>query len=126
MKTLADYVAAAKAVVEDVPPATVLSEGHLLLDVREAAELGAEGTLEGALHVPRGLLEAKADPASPVRDERLVAALEAGETIDVFCAVGARGALAAKTLGEMGYRARNVEGGMKAWKEAGLPVVADR
>ena len=93
--------------------------------MREAAELGAEGAIEGALHVPRGLLEAKADPASPVRDERLVAAREAGETIDVFCAVGARGAMAAMTLGEMGYRARNIAGGMQAWKAAELPVVAD-
>ena len=125
MKTLADYVSAAKAATEQVEPASASADGNLLLDVREAAELGAEGAIEGALHVPRGLLEAKADPASPVRDERLVAARESGETVDVFCAVGARGAMAAQTLGEMGYRARNVAGGLKAWKEAGLPVATD-
>jgi len=54
-----------------------------------------------------------------------VAAREENETIDVFCAVGARGVMAAMTLGEMGYRARNIAGGIKAWKEAGLPVSAD-
>ena len=125
MKTLADYVAEAKEATEQIEPQRAAGEDNLMLDVREAAELGAEGAIEGALHIPRGLLEAKADPASPVRDERLVEAREAGTTIDVFCAVGARGALAAKTLDEMGYRARNVAGGLKAWKAAGLPVTTD-
>ena len=70
----------AKAATEQVSPRTAAEAGNLILDVREAAELGAEGRIEGSLHVPRGLLEAKADPASPFRDERLVAALESGET----------------------------------------------
>ena len=97
----------------------------LVLDVREPDELHEKGRVPNALHVPRGLLESRADPDSPAANERLTAARGGesnGTTVDVLCASGARAALAAATLDRMGYRARVIEGGMGAWAEAGLPV----
>ncbi len=80
----------------------------VLLDVRESEEWAA-GRAPGALHIPLGDL----DPA------RL-----AGEEVLVLCRSGNRSGRATTMLLEAGVRARNVEGGMQAWLEAGLPVVA--
>lgn len=85
----------------------------VLLDVREPGEWEA-GHVPEAIHVPRGLLEWKADPTSPAHDPRL-----AGARIAVICASGGRSLLAAKTLRDMGYeQVFSVAGGMKAWGSA--------
>ena len=55
-------------------------------------------------------------------DATLAARQDGGRPVHVLCASGGRAALAAAMLGEMGYDARVIEGGMTAWKEAGLPV----
>ena len=68
---------------------------------------------------PRGLLEFFADPTSPRHKDAL---LPGGRTI-VVCASGARATLAALTLKNMGYEDVAVlEGGLKAWMDAGLPT----
>ena len=69
--------------------------------------------------MPRGMLEFRADPSSPahlpdMRPERRVI---------LHCASGGRSALAAATLAAMGYRdVAHLDGGLTAWREAGLPV----
>lgn len=94
--------------------------------MREPAELDGKGRVPDALHMPRGLLEAHADPDSPMASERLTAARGGGTatSVDVSCVSGARTALAAATLDRMGHRASRpvIEGGMEAWAGAGLPV----
>ena len=93
--------------------------GLLLLDIREIQERVDLGTIPGAKHAPRGMLEFWADPKSPYyrnwfQEER--------RTI-LFCAGGARSALAARTLLDMGFRdVAHLEGGFKAWKEEGRTV----
>lgn len=91
----------------------------LLLDIREIQELVDKGTIPGATHTPRGMLEFWASPDSPYarsffqRDKRTV----------VFCAGGGRSVYAVKTLEEMGFtNVINLEGGFGAWQEAGEPV----
>ena len=64
----------------------------VLLDVREPTEW--ETHIAGALQIPRGILEAKADPTSPRHDP----ALDPGKQVIVYCRSGARSALAAVTL----------------------------
>lgn len=121
--SMKELVAEARAQVATVSPAKARAADGLILDVREPAELAKEGRVPDALHVPRGLLEAHADPGSPMASERLIAARgRAGPVVDVLCASGARATLAAATLGRMGYRARVIEGGLEAWAKAGLPV----
>ena len=117
-----DLVAEARRAVEAVPPEEARArEGALVLDVREPGELEAKGRVPGALHVPRGLLEASADPDSPMAEARLTEAR--GRPVLTLCASGARAALAAATLKRMGYDgAAVIEGGIEAWRKAGLPV----
>ena len=123
MKTAADLVATARGQVENLPPAAVAGEldagGVVLVDVREPAERDDQGVITGAVHVPRGMLEFFADPSSPAHLSELVPE----RRVILHCASGGRSALAAATLAAMGYRdVAHLDGGLAAWREAGLPV----
>jgi rhodanese-related sulfurtransferase len=95
------------------------SSATVLLDIRELQERVDLGTIPGSLHVPRGMLEFWADPASPyyrdyfAEDARLV----------VFCAGGGRSVLAALALQDMGFsNVAHLEAGFGGWQKAGKPV----
>lgn len=125
-KGIKDFVAEAKATVETISPeqaeANARSGAGLLLDVREPGELAKDGKLgPDHIHIPRGLLEAKADPDSGVAEADLTA-VQGKSPIMVVCASGARAAMAAARLKEMGYDAQLVDGGLAGWKKAGLPT----
>jgi rhodanese-related sulfurtransferase len=119
-----DLVAEARAEIDAMSPQAAheaAAGGDLILDVREPGELSSDGRIAGALHLPRGVLEAKADPDSPAAEKDLTRHRGQGR-VHVLCASGARAALAAHTLTRMGYEATIIEGGLKAWKDGGLPV----
>ena len=121
LKTVAEMVAEAKGQIENVSPKETADEAAsgqvVLLDVREPVEW--EHHIAGAVQVPRGLLEFAADPASP----RHNAELDPARRVIVYCRSGARAAMAAVTLKSMGYEnVANLEGGLGAWQEAGLPT----
>lgn len=97
----------------------MLGDGALLLDVRDAPELTNSGRAAGSHHVPRGMLEFRADPDSPYHDPEF----RRDRPLILHCASGGRAALAGKLLKEMGYAEVYNLGGLKDWKEAGLPVV---
>ena len=123
IKSAKDLVAAANAAVAgaSVDEAAQLAgkDGVVFLDVREPNEWQA-GHVPGAVHVPRGLLEFKADPGLPAAH---VKALDPAKKVVVYCASGGRSALAAKTLQDMGYPdVVNMQGGFGAWSQAGKPV----
>lgn len=85
---------------------------QVLIDVREGEEYN-EGYVPGATWIPRGKLEQRIEDAVPERDADIV----------LYCAGGNRSALAARTLGEMGYsRVRSLIGGYGAWKKGGHPI----
>lgn len=121
-KTVEDLVAEAKAGIEAVSPDEIAGEVRAgdvaVIDVREQDEW--EGChIQGAIHVPRGWLEFKADPGSPFADPRL----DPATRFVVHCAAGKRSALATARLREMGYEhVVNLEGGIEAWEKAGHPV----
>jgi len=122
MKTVQSMLAEADAAVPRISPeeakGMVGRNDVLFLDVREPPEVAASGKVPGALAVPRGLVEFRADPASPLHD----AAFDRGKTVIAYCASGGRSALVGKTLKDMGYgNVRNL-GGFKAWVDAGGPV----
>ncbi len=96
-----------------------LSSGHaVFLDVREPEEW-QHGHIEGSVPAPRGLLEFFADPASPRHKQQL----DPDGRVIVICASGARASLAAATLEAMGYgNVAILEGGLKGWTSAGLPL----
>lgn len=125
--TLAQMVAAARSEAREISPAAA-AQAHnqgkldLILDVREPHEY-AETHIPDAVNIPRGLLELRADPASPATDATLSSDLAA--RVLVYCAKGpgARSLFAAQTLTSMGYEGVEVlGGGLMAWVEAGLPV----
>ncbi len=119
--TLKDLIDAANATVPRLTGAEAqakLAAGAVLLDIRDSAELAASGKAKGALHIPRGSLEFKADPGAPSHDP----ALRLDRPIVLHCAAGGRAALAGKLLQDMGYTQVFNLGGFKDWVEAGGPV----
>ena len=87
----------------------------VLVDVRDVVEREQQGMIPASIHVPRGLLEFKADPESPV----YVSEMRPERRIILYCGTGGRSALAAKTLLEMGYTdVASLAGGYDAWKAA--------
>ena len=122
-KTAAHLVAEAKAQIENLTPqevATELQRGHaLLVDLREPGERVEHGIISGAIPAPRGMLEFYADPTSAYHRHEFD---PARRTI-LFCASGGRSALAAETLQQLGYtQVAHLNGGLKAWREAGFRV----
>jgi rhodanese-related sulfurtransferase len=121
-KKASELVAEAKSKIENLDPDTVereLASGDaVLVDIREAEELQG-GRIEGSVHIPRGMLEFRADPTSPYHQEPL----DPSKRVILHCASGGRSALAAATLKEMGYeRIAHLDGGFNGWKEAGKPT----
>ena len=90
----------------------------VLIDIRDSAELAATGKAAGAVHIPRGSLEFKADLSAPSADKSLAF----DKPIILHCASGGRAALAGKLLKEMGYQTVYNLGGFKDWVEAGGKV----
>lgn len=118
-KTVAQLLADAASVVpfvsmEELARRVEWDElGLVLLDVREKDAFLA-GHIPGARHLPRGQLELRVNDELPDPTARILS----------VCEFGRISTLAAATLRELGFtRAAALDGGMKAWREAGLPLV---
>ncbi|NOX51379.1 MAG: rhodanese-like domain-containing protein [Gammaproteobacteria bacterium] len=86
----------------------------LVLDIREIQEVVDLGTLPGAKHVARGMLEFWADPASPYYRDYFAEE----KRIVVFCAGGGRSVYATLALKDMGYKnVAHLEVGFNGWKK---------
>ena len=114
-----DFLAEANAVVDSVSVQDLqylIDEPDVVLvDVRETVEREADGQIPGSVHVPRGLLEFKADPECPIYEK----ALNAEDRLVLYCGTGGRSVLAAKTLLDMGYTdVCSLTGGFSAWQAA--------
>ena len=90
-----------------------------IVDIRDIREL-SDGTIVGATHAPRGMLEFWVDPESPYH--KPLFANEAKEYI-LFCGAGWRSALATKALQDMGMtNVAHIDGGWAAWTQANAPT----
>jgi rhodanese-related sulfurtransferase len=119
--TVKSLMDAANTAVPRVTPAQakeLMSQGALLVDVRDAPELEKTGKIAGAKHVSRGMLEFRADPASPYHDKDF----DPSRPVIVYCASGGRSTLAGKTLRDMGYSKVFNLGAFKEWAESGGKV----
>jgi rhodanese-related sulfurtransferase len=122
-RTVDELLAQARARLDRVEPEeahAAADAGHaLIVDIRADSQRERDGVVPGAVFIPRNVLEWRADPASPWRDERLTA----GRRLIVMCNEGYQSSLAAATLQELGLEdATDLAGGFQAWRAAGLPV----
>ena len=119
--TVAQMLEAAHAVVPAIDTAAAqekMAAGALLLDIRDAPELQMQGRAAGSHHIPRGMLEFRADPSSPFHDPEM----RTDRAVILHCASGGRAALAGKMLKDMGFEEVYNLGGLKDWKEGGGPA----
>jgi len=114
-----DLVAEAK---RDIPEVSVSelkgkldgNDALVLIDVRDGEEF-TQGCIPSAVHMSRGTLEFQIGNQVPNHDQEIV----------LYCAAGFRSLLAAKSLGEMGYKSLfSLEGGFRQWAEEGHKVAA--
>jgi rhodanese-related sulfurtransferase len=90
-----------------------LASDTVLIDIREPSEW-CTGHAAGAIHIPRGLLEAEIEEKVPDLDTPIL----------LYCDGGNRSALSAESLLRMGYtHVASLAGGFREWQKARLPVV---
>ena len=123
--TASEMVANAKQHIENLTVDQVareLESGEaLLVDLREPEERAQHGSIPGAIHAPRGMLEFWADPTSAYHRPEF----DPSRRVILHCASGGRSALAADTLQQLGYaNVAHLDGGINAWKDAGQPVAS--
>ena len=92
-----------------------------LIDLRDIRELEKEGRIENSVHIPRGMLEFWIDPSSQYfKDGKL----DLEKEMVLFCAAGARSALAAKSLKDMGFKkVSHIEGGFGSMKRSSFKII---
>jgi rhodanese-related sulfurtransferase len=87
-------------------------DDHVLIDTREDREWDA-GHAVGAVHLSKGIIERDIESEVPDKSTTLV----------LYCGGGFRSALVAEAVQKMGYtNAISLDGGWRAWNQAGLPV----
>jgi rhodanese-related sulfurtransferase len=101
--------------VDGVHAHLAAGEDFHLIDVREDREW-KRGRIPGAVHMGRGVIERDIETRLPDRAAPIV----------LYCGGGYRSALAADSLGRMGYtEVRSMDGGYRGWTGAGYPVETD-
>ena len=119
MPTGSEFIRQVKSRIREIDPSEVQElahEGVAIVDVRETEEFGT-GHVPSAKHVPRGYLESRIDGVVPDRSTPVV----------LYCASGTRSALAADTLGQLGYEdVASMTGGITLWKDRGYEVEVPR
>lgn len=126
--SLMDFVKAAKSCIRECSPDELQAkmeagEDMLLVDVRESSE-HEQGHLPGARLIPRGILEAAADPEYSKHVPELANARD--REVVLYCATGGRSAMAAAVLQMMGFKnVISLNGGFEDWSKAGKPVTSE-
>jgi rhodanese-related sulfurtransferase len=98
--------------VDDVKARLSAGENFVLVDVREESEYAA-GHAAGSIHLGKGVIERDIEAKVP----------DVATPLVLYCGGGFRSALAADALQKMGYaNVISMDGGWRAWMQAGLPV----
>ena len=124
IKNIFESLQEAKKGIENLSVAELKKEQEsnadlLILDIREIQEWVDLGTIPGAKHAPRGMLEFWADPSSPYARDWF---REDRRTV-LFCAGGGRSVLGVLALRDMGFtNVAHLEAGFGGWQKAGEPV----
>ena len=92
-----------------------------LIDIRESNELENTGRVDGASHIPRGMLEVYLDPNSPIFQNGQI---DQNKEFVLFCAGGVRSALAVKSLKDMGYqKVSHIDGGFGSLASSKFKII---
>ena len=113
LKTIQNLVSEAMSEIKTIDAGEayqmVQNKNCNLIDIRESNELENTGNVEGATHIPRGMLEVYLDPNSPIFQNGKI---DQNKEFVLFCAGGVRSALAVKSLKDMGYqKVSHIDGG---------------
>ena len=110
-----------KTISADEAYAMFQNENCNLIDIREINELENTGKVDGANHIPRGMLEVYLDPNSPVFQNGQI---DQKKEFVLFCAGGVRSALAVKSLKDMGYqKVSHIDGGFGSIASSKFKIV---
>ena len=102
--------------VSDVKAKLDRGEPFHFVDVREDNEY-AQDHATGAIHLGKGVIERDIETVLPNRQDPIV----------LYCGGGYRSVLAADSIRQMGYtNVMSMDGGIKAWREAGYPIEKPR
>ena len=120
-KSMQEIIQEAYNEIPQIKPEEALDmqkNGALIIDTREINELAMTGKIKDAVHIPRGLIEFQNKETNPngvngfTKDKKII----------LYCAAGARAALAGKALKDLGFSYVYNLGGFPDWLNAGLPV----
>ena len=120
-KSMQEIIQEAYNEIPEIKPEEALDmqkNGALIIDTREINELAMTGKIKDAVHIPRGLIEFQNKETNPngvngfTKDKKII----------LYCAAGARAALAGKALKDLGFSYVYNLGGFPDWLNAGLPV----
>ena len=120
-------VEAAVANVEGISPADAQQRleqdpNALLVDVRDAGDIASTGIVSGGMNISLGMLPIKADLELP-EEWREPGLQDRSRQVITTCQLGPNAAIGAKLLKDMGFtNVAYMDGGMEAWKAAGLPT----
>ena len=124
-RSIDDMLAEARQRISRLSPTdawNAMSTGRVLVDLRCEEDRRSAGVVPGSIHVPRSVLEWRADPVSPWRDQR-IARLDA--RLILLCSDGYSSSLAGASLRDLGFTdVGDVVGGFASWRRDGLPVAA--
>ncbi len=84
----------------------------VVLDVRTYEEYKNDGHIKGAILIPLNQLKDKIDELKQYKDKKII----------VYCRSGNRSVMASRILSNLGFKVFNMDGGINAWKEEGLPI----
>ena len=112
---------AARAGITRLSPAEAsraVTQGALIVDIRPVWQREADGEVPGSVIIERNHLEWRLHPTSEAR----IAQAAPGQRWIVMCTEGYTSSLAAAALSALGIPAADIDGGIRAWAAAGLPV----
>ena len=125
--TFMQIVESAVANVEGISPAEAQQRleqdpNALLVDVRDAGDIPSTGLVSGGMNISLGMLPIKADLELP-EDWREPGLQDRSRQVITTCQLGPNAAIGARLLKDMGFtNVTYMDGGMEAWKAAGLPT----
>ena len=121
VRTIQEIIQEAYNEIPTITPAEAKEEqdnGALIIDTREINELVITGKIKNSVHIPRGLIEFQ----NKETNTNGVEGFTKEKKIILYCAAGARAALAGKALKDIGFTDVHNLGSFSDWQSEGLPV----